>query len=115
MRASSTRQLPIRWRLTLASAALLAAALLLFGAALYFGLRQRLNSGLDEQLQDQVEVALSTTSAAGTPNLTAIRLDGAGGDVFLRVVDARGTVVTDSGYEGNDVPLDRAAMTAAIA
>src|SRR5215203_6507698 len=115
MRVSSMRRLPIRWRLTLASAALLAVALFLFGAALYVGLRQRLNTGLDEQLQDQAEVVLATTPVDGTPDLTAIRLDGAGGDVFLRVLDARGTVVTDSDYEGNDVPLDRAAVTAAMA
>ena len=47
------RALPIRWRLTLWYAALLAAGFLLLGAALYAGLRHRLYDDFEERAQAQ--------------------------------------------------------------
>ena len=45
-----TRRLPIRWRLTLWYAVLLAVAMALFSGTLYIFLRQEFYDSLDEQL-----------------------------------------------------------------
>src|SRR5687768_1166420 len=56
---------PIRWRLTIWYAALLAAALLVFGTAVFAGLRWRLHDLLDDQLRNQAGLTLATVRAQG--------------------------------------------------
>jgi sensor domain CHASE-containing protein len=46
----TTRRLPVRWRLTLWFAALLALVMVLFGGMIYVVLRQQLYASFDEQL-----------------------------------------------------------------
>ena len=63
-------RIPIRWRLTLWYAGLLALVIVLFSLTLYVGLRQMLNSALDDSLHQQAALVASTIQVVdGTPSL----------------------------------------------
>ncbi len=110
------KRLPVRWRLTLWFTVILAAILALFGGLLYAGLRQRLAAGFDEQLLTQAAVTVAAVQVDGdVPRLAAT----AGGEqeqeYFLRLVDSAGRVVFDNAAALGGVPVDRAAIAAALA
>jgi heavy metal sensor kinase len=107
------RRLPIRWRLTLWYALLLAAAMTLFASAVYIGLRQQLYASFDEQLLDQAALVLATIHIkSGVP---ALAPGAQNAEYFLRLLAEDGRVIADSDGQFGNVPLDRAALAAAIA
>ncbi len=55
-----TRQLPVRWRLTLWFSALLAITLVLLAGIVFFVLRSRLYAEIDDQLLDQASLTQSS-------------------------------------------------------
>jgi len=93
-----TKRLPIRWRLTVWYAALLAATLTLFGIALFFGLRFRLYHSFDEQLQTQAGLTLaSVQTVGGAPTLASDEgADPRSDEHLVRLFDATGRVIVDS-------------------
>ena len=101
-----TRRLPIRWRLSLWHAVLLAVTLALFSGTLYIVLRQRLYDSLDEQLLEQAALTLAAVQVDdGLPRLeraTARR----GGDYLLRLLDAEGRSVHSTGHALAGVPVN---------
>lgn len=98
-------RLPIRWRLTVWYALLLAAALALFAGALYFGLRQRLYAGLDEQLVDQAALTLRSIDVSGDrPNMDHPALELEDGEYYLRLLNAEGQVVLETRGDEDIVP-----------
>lgn len=110
------KRLPVRWRLTLWFAAVVAAVLLAFGGLLYVGLRQRLYAGFDEQLLTQAAVTLGAVQIqAGTPALAATATGEQEGEYFLRLVDREGRVVYDNGAARGGLPPDPAAVATALA
>lgn len=110
------RRLPVRWRLTLWYAALFALVLALSGGVLFFGLRERLNASFDEQLRDQAAVILATVRIEGeTPTLQATPGGEQEGEYLLRLLDGNGAILTDNSAALGGVPLDRAAVDAAMA
>lgn len=110
------RRLPVRWRLTLWFAAILAAILLSFGGLLFVGLRQRLHAGFDEQLLTQAAVTLASVAVRGDNPTLALRPGGGQeGEYFLRLVDRGGRIVFDNGPTLGGVPPDPAAVAAALA
>ncbi|MDQ3225418.1 MAG: hypothetical protein M3Q50_02140, partial [Chloroflexota bacterium] len=56
----TARRLPVRWRLALLYAALLAVSMMVFGGALYVVLRQQLYTSFDEQLLNQAALTLAS-------------------------------------------------------
>jgi heavy metal sensor kinase len=99
------RRLPIRWRLTLWHAVLLAVTMALFSGTLYIVLRQRLYSSLDEQLFEQAALTLAAVHVEeGLPRLepaTARR-----GEYLLRLLDAEGRSVRGTGHGLAGVPVN---------
>ena len=111
-----TRRLPVRWRLTLWYAALLAAALLLFGGGLYVVLRQRLHAGFDEQLLNQAALTLGGVEIRdGVPALAPAGPGVDDGEYFLRLLDAAGRPLQATGGDPVIVPLDPGDAAAALA
>ena len=111
MRVSS--RLPVRWRLTLWYAALLAVVMALFGGAVYFGLRQQLYASFDEQLLDQAALALATLHTEnGKP---ALAPGAQNAEYFLRLLAADGQVIAEADGRFGGVPLERGAVDAALA
>lgn len=109
------RALPVRWRLTLWYASLLALALALFGAGLYGGLRLRLYRDFDEQLHDRATATLATVRLQdGTPALTPPETSQEE-EYFVRLVDADGRVVVDTGKSLGEGWLVPDLVTAALA
>ncbi|MFN8593655.1 MAG: ATP-binding protein [Thermomicrobiales bacterium] len=108
-------RLPIRWRLTLWYALLLATAMFLFAGAMYFGLRQQLYTSFDEQLLNQA--ALTMGAVRVEDDAPAIELSAPSvieGEYFLRVLDASGHVVFERGATPNGVPIVAEIVKAAI-
>jgi heavy metal sensor kinase len=117
-----TARLPIRWRLTLWYAALLAAALALFGLALYLGLRHLLYEDFREQVERQSDFALAAVRLGPTgPTLDAATIASMQDDEhFVRLFDADGRIVVDTYQddedEDDDEPLvDPTLVAAALA
>ena len=107
---------PIRRRLTLWYAALLAATVLLLGVGLYLGLRHRLHAGFDQQLGNQAAVTLATVRVQdGRPSLDATTAGTQDLDYFVRLFGADGEALLDTGFDGVAVPLDGRAVAAALA
>ena len=97
-------RLPIRWRLTLWSAALIAAALIAFGGGLYAALRWSFYDSLDEQVAAQAALTLAAIrTEAGRPVLAG-ELDGLDDDLFVRLLDAEGGVVADNSANLDGMP-----------
>ena len=99
----TARRLPVRWRLTLWFAALLALVMALFGGAIYVVLRQQLYASFDDQLLNQASLMLSAVRVEdGTPTLDPSMADVVDGEYFLRLLDADGTTLfeTEGGAAG---------------
>jgi heavy metal sensor kinase len=112
----SVRRVPVRLRLTLWFATLLAAALALVGVILVVGLRQRLYADFDDKLSSQAAITLATVQVRnGVPELATQAVEEQAGEYFLRLLDANGRVLVDNGSALGNVPLDRAAVSAALA
>ena len=109
-------RLPVRWRLTLWYATLFALILALFGGVLFFGLRERLYAGFDEQLRDQAAVTLAAVRFEGdTPVLQATPGGEQEGEYLLRLLNRGGVIVFDNAAALGGVLLDREAVDAALA
>ncbi len=109
-------RLPVRLRLTLWYAALLAATLALVGIILVVSLREHLYADFDDKLTSQAAITLATVQVRnGVPDLAAQAVEEQAGEYFLRLLDARGAVRADNGSALGSVPLDRQAVAAAFA
>ena len=112
----NVRRLPIRWRLTLWYAALLALAMGLFGAMLYLVLRQELYVSFDEQLLNQGALTLAAVRVdGGDPSFDPAVANVADGEYFLRLLDAAGRVRFETGGNPEGVPLDPRVVALALA
>ena len=81
----TARRLPVRWRLTLWFAALLALVMALFGSTIYVVLRQQLYDSFDEQLLNQAALTLAAVRVEdGAPTLEPSVANVADGFFFLR-------------------------------
>lgn len=111
-----TRRMPIRWRLTLWSGGLLAVALALLCATLYFSLRHELYRSLDDLLEHQMALTLSSvTISQGVPRLnTSAVHNPSEGEQFLILTDRTGKVSANTGESSTDAPIDRAGLSAAL-
>ncbi|HEU0116781.1 MAG TPA: hypothetical protein VFQ80_18960, partial [Thermomicrobiales bacterium] len=95
-----TGQLPVRWRLTLWYATLLAATLLVIGAALFVGMRQRLYADFDDQLTGQAALTLAkATVRNGVPSLPPDAIASPTDQAFIRLLDVHSQVLVDNGAE----------------
>lgn len=113
------RRMPIRWRLTLWYALLLALALGVFGTALYVGLRIKLYDSFDDQLRTQASILLPSIRTQGdqlvmTADTAAMPNDG---EHLVRLLDLAGHPVpgADTSQTMGGVPLDAHALAAAKA
>jgi heavy metal sensor kinase len=112
----SWRRLPVRWRLTIWYAALLALVLTLFGGTLYVVLRQELYASFDEQLLNQAALTLAAVRVVdGIPVLEPTIANVADGEYFLRLLDAGGQTTFETGGNPQGVPIDRDVIAAALA
>ena len=94
------RRLPIRWRLMVWHTAVMAVVVLAVGAGLYGLLRARLYQNFDEQLTDQAALTLaSVRTDGGVPRLADNGTAGVPVDYVVRLVDAEGGVILDTGEE----------------
>lgn len=94
------RRLPIRWRLMMWHTAVMAVVVLAVGAGLYGLLRARLYQNFDEQLTDQAALTLaSVRTDGGVPRLADNGTAGVPVDYVVRLVDAEGGVILDTGEE----------------
>jgi len=108
--------MPIRWRLTLWYAALLAVALAMFGVALYVGLRTRLYANFDDQLEGQAALLIGTMRVAeGRPALDLNEIPGEADEQFVRLWTIDGAVVVDTGDAAGAGPPDEEVSAAARA
>ena len=110
-------RLPIRWRLTLWYAALLALSLAAFAAVIYFGLRANLYSTFDDQLRAQADVIRSAVQTTGGSLALkpAETNDPTSGEHFVRLIDRQGHVVTDTSASLGGLSLNPSLVTAALA
>ena len=108
--------MPIRWRLTLWYAALLAVALAVFGVALYLGMRARLYANFDDQLEVQAALLSGAIRVAeGRPALDLNEIPGEADEQFVRLWTADGGVVVDTGDAAGVGPADADVVAAARA
>ncbi|MGH2531357.1 MAG: heavy metal sensor histidine kinase [Thermomicrobiales bacterium] len=109
-------QFPVRWRLTAWYALFLAAALVLFGAVIYVGLRYNLYEALDEQLEDQAALVLSTVQARddGLFLVTSDVGDLEGDESFLRLLGEDGETIADTSDRLGGVRLVPGIVAAAM-
>lgn len=115
-RLRQSRRLPIRWRLTLWYLALLTVTLGIFGVGIYAGMRYRLHASFDDQLRDQAAVTLGAVRfEGGVPVLDPGISGDEGREYFVRLLGADREVLADTRYDGYDVAMDAAAITAALA
>lgn len=111
------RRVPVRWRLTAWYALFLAGALLAFGAVIYVGLRYNLYEALDEQVEDQAALVLSTIQARADGLLLVPSDTGdlEGDESFVRLLSAEGDVIADTSDRLGGVPRDAGVIAAAMA
>lgn len=109
-----TRQLPVRWRLTLWFTALLGVTLVLVGSFVFIGLRARLYANFDDQLLDQAELARTNiTIQNGIPAFaTAGQVSS---EYFLRLFDGDGHVIADTYPDLTEASWDYSVVTRALA
>jgi heavy metal sensor kinase len=109
-------QLPIRWRLTLWYASIVAVALSLFGGGLYIALRHYLYVALDDTLRSEAALTISSlalpldTSQIGRQKLTNPQQ----GEQFIRLIDRSGRVVADASAGFDQPPSDPSGLAAAL-
>jgi heavy metal sensor kinase len=110
------RRLPVRWRLTLWFAGLLALVMVLFGGTVYLVLRQQLYERFDEQLLNQASLMLAAVRVVDEtltldPSMAVV----ADGEYFLRLLDAEGTTLFETeDSDTSGVPLDQDVLAAAL-
>ncbi len=110
------RRLPVRWRLALLYAALLAVSMVLFGGTLYVVLRQQLYISFDEQLLNQAALTLAAVDDEDdVPSLEPSISSIPDGEYFLRVLDAEGRTTFETGGNPISVPLEDHVFAAALA
>lgn len=110
------RRLPIRWRLTLWYAVLLAVAMALFSGTLYIFLRQEFYDSLDEQLLEEAGVFLTAVEEDdGRPQLESKTVGNADGEYLVRLLDADGRIMRDRGDSLAGVPVDRDVFASVLA
>lgn len=100
------RRLPFRLRLTLWFGVLLAIILIVFGVLLYAGLRWRIYSAFDEQVQTQAELLMPLPAIDGTEltlNQSASDIDQE--DYFVRLLDDTGQVLEMRGQGDPELTL----------
>ncbi|HEU4792316.1 MAG TPA: ATP-binding protein [Nitrolancea sp.] len=109
-------RIPIRWRLTLWYAGLLALVIVLFSLTLYVGLRHMLNSALDDSLHQQAALVKSTIQVVdGKPSLPGSNgSDPTEGEHFVRLTDGSGQTVASASSIPDFVPHDRAGLARAL-
>lgn len=108
-------RLPVRWRLSLWYAALLAVSMALFGGTLYLVMRQELYAGFDEQLLNQAALTLASVRVEGdVPTFEAATAGAIDGEYFLRLLGGDGRVVFETSDTRHEVPLDGDAVAAAL-
>ncbi|MBA3528320.1 MAG: HAMP domain-containing protein, partial [Propionibacteriaceae bacterium] len=90
------RAIPIRWKLTLQYALLIAVGYGLFSLALYQGLEWQLYKLVDEQLRSQVNVTLANirTNESGLELRSGAIPDEEGDEEFIRLLDADGVTLS---------------------
>src|SRR5688500_17651804 len=88
----------------------------LFAGAIYVVLRQQLYASFDEQLLNQAALTLAAVDVAdGAPTLEPSVANVADGEFFLRLLDAAGATVFETGGIAAGVPLDQDGITAELA
>lgn len=111
------RVVPIRWRLTLWYAAMLAVGFLVLGAGLFIGLRALLRDSFNEQLDEQTRLAAS--AVVFTPSdirLEQATIDAFAGDErFVRLFDANGVLIVDTSTSVGGVPFSPGEIAMALA
>lgn len=109
-------RLPIRWRITLWYAVVVAVALGLFSAGLYFGLRHDLYNSLDDTLRSQAALTVSSLDlTGGTPQPGAsVLTNPQAGEQFIRLFDTSGNVIADSSAGFGQPPSDTVGMSLAL-
>jgi heavy metal sensor kinase len=111
----TTRRLPVRWRLTLWFAALLALVMALFGGAIYVVLRQELYANFDDQLLNQASLMLAAVRVEdGTPTLDPSMADVVDGEYFLRLFNAEGTTLFETEGGASGILVDRDVIAASL-
>lgn len=94
------RRLTVRWRLMVWFTAVMAVVVLAVGAGLFLLLRERLYQNFDEQLADQAALTLaSVRTEGGVPRLPDTDTAGVPVDYVVRLVNAEGAVILDTGEE----------------
>ncbi|MCC6791551.1 MAG: HAMP domain-containing protein [Thermomicrobiales bacterium] len=111
------RVVPIRWRLTLWYAAMLAVGFLVLGAGLFIGLRALLRDSFNEQLNEQTTLAAS--AVVFTPSeirLEQATIDAFAGDErFVRLFDPDGVLIVDTSASVGGVPFSPGELAIALA
>ena len=112
----TARRLPVRWRLTLWFAVLLALVMALFGGLIYVVLRQQLYASFDEQLLNQASLTLTAVHVEdGRPKLEPSVANVADSEYFLRLFDTDGAIVFETGGSTASETLNQDVITAALA
>lgn len=109
-------RIPIRWRLTLWYAGLLAIVIVLFSLTLYVGLRQILYSMVDDSLHQQAALVASTIQVVnGVPDLPGSNArDFTTGEHFVRLTDLSGRTVDGASSVDGRLPEDQASLERAL-
>jgi heavy metal sensor kinase len=111
-----TRRLPIRWRLALWHAVLLAVTMALFSGTLYIFLREQLYDSQDEQLLEQAPVFLAAVQVDDArPRLKSTTVDGADGEYLVRLLGTESRIIRDSGDSHAGVPVDDDVVASVLA
>ncbi|MBA2596383.1 MAG: HAMP domain-containing protein, partial [Chloroflexia bacterium] len=111
----TARRLPVRWRLALLYAALLAVSMMVFGGALYVVLRQQLYTSFDEQLLNQAALTLaSIDDEDDVPSLEPSISTIPDGEYFLRLLDTGGRTIFETGGNPAGVPIEDHVVAAAL-
>ncbi|MBA3276306.1 MAG: HAMP domain-containing protein [Chloroflexia bacterium] len=99
-----TRRLPFRIRLTIWYGVLFGVMFVVLGVLLYLGLRWRLYSAFDDQLQGQANIVLATSRPAASDagfGQAAVQLQEE--EYVIRLLDNRGAVVNEQGSVPNEL------------
>jgi heavy metal sensor kinase len=109
-------RIPIRWRLTLWYAGLLALVIVLFSLTLYVGLRRILYATLDETLHQQAALVVSTIQVTdGIPQLPGTNArDRTAGDHYVRLTDVSGRTVDGASSIRGALPEDQDGLSRAL-
>ncbi|MGI8964023.1 MAG: sensor histidine kinase [Thermomicrobiales bacterium] len=110
-----TRRLPFRIRLTIWYGVLFGVMLIVLGVLLYAGLRWRLYSAFDDQLQGQANLILSTIQPAADAaaiDADVVRLSEE--EYVVRLLDSEGETVTERGSAAVEIGQDRGIIDQAL-